>query len=144
MKTMATLRRFEILSLAILALVLAAQSASAQSAAAGKFTLPNEVTWGQATLPAGDYSFTIGSVNGASMLALSSDTKPVALIMAQSHDAQSSGGNELIVKQGSVRELRLPDLGYTFFYPASKPARGSVEEERKMAEARIPIHTSGK
>lgn len=144
MKTMATLRRFEILSLAILALVLAAQSASAQSAAAGKFTLPNEVRWGRATLPAGDYSFTIGSVNGASMLTLRNENRDVALIMAQSHDAQSSGGNELIVTQGSVRELRLPDFGYTFFYPASKPARGSVEEEREMAQARIHIQTSGK
>lgn len=141
---MKNLRQFGILTLAILALVLAAQPASAQNAVAGKFTLPNEVRWGQATLPAGDYSFTIKTANGPSMLALSTDTKPVALIMARSHEAQSSGDDVLIVKQGSVRELRLPGVGYSFFYGESKAKHGTAEEEREMAEVRIPVYASGK
>jgi len=142
MKTMVSLRRFGILSLSILALALTAQSASAQSVE-GKFTLTHEVFWGGTTLPAGDYSFTIDGTNGSDMLALQSGKRTVALIMAASHEEQSAGNSALVIEQGSVRELRVPEAGYSLFYPASKGTHGSMEEERQTATISAPILASG-
>jgi hypothetical protein len=56
---MKTMKNFTLLKLAmgsLLAICFNAGFANAQNVA-GKFTLPFEAHWGQATLPAGDYSF---------------------------------------------------------------------------------------
>jgi hypothetical protein len=57
-------RRLKLLmkfGVAALALGALATSGKAQNAYQGKFTLPSETHWGGATLPAGDYTFTLSS-----------------------------------------------------------------------------------
>jgi hypothetical protein len=49
------------IAITLVAVCASANSASAQSAYAGTFTLTEEVRWGSATLPAGDYSFVLQS-----------------------------------------------------------------------------------
>ena len=58
---MKTNRTFTVLRLLVLGVLVAGFNAKPASAQAfqGKFTLPSETRWGQATLPAGDYSFTL-------------------------------------------------------------------------------------
>src|SRR5260370_2344519 len=57
-------RKFELLTklgMAALALGALATSGNAQNAYQGKFTLAIETHWGDVTLPAGDYTFTLPS-----------------------------------------------------------------------------------
>lgn len=54
-------RILAIVAIAMVAACVAASPASAQAAYAGKFTLTQEVRWGAAKLPAGDYSFVLQS-----------------------------------------------------------------------------------
>jgi hypothetical protein len=64
---MKSMRNFTLLKLAmgsLLAICFNAGYANAQTVA-GKFTLPFEARWGQATLPAGDYSFRLERGPGA-------------------------------------------------------------------------------
>ena len=60
MKTKFT-RIIAIATFGLIAICASASSASAQNAFQGKFTLPNDVRWANATLPAGDYSFSLSS-----------------------------------------------------------------------------------
>ena len=57
------LKLFKKLGIAALALGALATSGKAQNALQGKFTLPFETHWGGATLPAGDYTFTLASAS---------------------------------------------------------------------------------
>jgi hypothetical protein len=45
----------------LIAICASASSASAQNAFQGKFTLPNDVRWANASLPAGDYTLSLSS-----------------------------------------------------------------------------------
>src|ERR1700756_65922 len=55
------LKSFTKIGVAALALSALAASGNAQDSFQGKFTLPFETHWGSATLPAGDYTFTLPS-----------------------------------------------------------------------------------
>jgi hypothetical protein len=55
---MKNLRNFVVL----FSIVLGAMAANAQPALHGKFQLTSETRWGKAVLPAGEYTFTIDSV----------------------------------------------------------------------------------
>ena len=57
------------LVLALIASCLSAGMAKAQEWQ-GQFTLPFEARWGQAILPAGDYSFTVDQTLGAAVITL--------------------------------------------------------------------------
>jgi hypothetical protein len=54
-------RILAIAALGLIAVCASANPASAQDAFKGSFTLTSEVRWGQASLPAGDYTFTLQS-----------------------------------------------------------------------------------
>jgi hypothetical protein len=62
MKTNFT-RIISIVALGLIAICASASSASAQSAFQGKFTLPNDVRWANASLPAGDCTFSLSSAS---------------------------------------------------------------------------------
>src|SRR5579863_8416962 len=61
-----------------------ATSGNAQNAYQGKFTLPFETHWGGATLPAGDYTFTMSSASSDYRLIIRGRIN--AIIMASSTD----------------------------------------------------------
>ena len=54
-------RILAIAALGLIAATVSAMPASAQAAFKGSFTLTSDVRWGQANLPAGDYTFTLES-----------------------------------------------------------------------------------
>jgi len=54
-------RILAIAALGLIAVGASANTASAQDAFKGSFTLTSDVRWGQASLPAGDYTFTLQS-----------------------------------------------------------------------------------
>jgi hypothetical protein len=55
-------RIFAVAALGLIAVCASASPASAQDVFKGSFTLPANVRWGQANLPAGDYTFTLKSL----------------------------------------------------------------------------------
>jgi hypothetical protein len=76
MKTKFT-RIIAIATFGLIAICASASSASAQNAFQGKFTLPNDVRWANATLPAGDYTFSLSSSTMSSdRMAVPSSLRP--------------------------------------------------------------------
>ena len=48
---------------------------------AGKFTLPFEVRWGQAILPAGDYTYTLNSATFSGVVTVRGNSKAVMIFV---------------------------------------------------------------
>jgi len=143
---MKTNRSYTVVGNLVLALagVLAfAGLASAQNVA-GKFTLPFEARWGVATLPAGDYQFTMERVTSPAMIKVYRQTKCVALILSPDRAPLSTGRAALTIVRtrdgNTVRELALPEEWMVLHFPNPKPGRVSAAAERQIAEVvSVPI-----
>jgi hypothetical protein len=110
----------------------------------GNFKLPFEARWGLATLPAGDYQFTIERVTFPALIKVSRGTKCVALILSPDRSAVSTGRAALTIvrtREGNtVRDLALPEEGMALHFPAHKPGHVSAAAERQIAEVvSVPI-----
>jgi hypothetical protein len=133
-------------SLALLALLASGSLATRAYAGQiyGKFTLPFDTRWGVATLPAGDYTFSLSGPGG--MLQLHRGIRTVALLQSQSYNHATSGQSVLVLMEErglrSVRELRLPGAGLVFYYVPGKLKRGSAQEERQIGQ-QVPVWTYG-
>lgn len=137
------------LVLALASALLLAGLAGAQSGpyTTGKFTLPFEARWGLATLPAGDYEFTMDNMKPTGAIEIFRGTKAVALISSQGYNELSAGQAQLRVvrtAQGNVvRDLSLPEIGKVLHYAPHKPGRSSAAAEREIAQV-VPIAIEGK
>ena len=137
-----SLRLIKFAGLALLTACMGASLANAQSAA-GKFNLPFEVRWGQAVLPPGNYSFTVNSSSAPpnTVLVRGEDLKP-SIILSPVYDYSFSGKNELTVERrgqgGTVRALRLADVGLVIYYPAPKAKMQILAQAPKLIQ-RLPI-----
>src|ERR1700757_4657866 len=97
-----------------------ATAGNAQNAYQGKFTLPFETHWGSATLPAGDYTFTMSSANSSYTLYVRGE-KVNAIIRATATDEQvvSSHAQLNLVDISDVQTVETfdaPEIGKTFSY----------------------------
>ena len=129
--------------------VVAALNAGLASAqvVAGQFTLPFAANWGIATLPAGNYTFTLDHASLEGTIKLYQGTKGVALIKCQGYNhADRTGSGALIVTADgagggpTVRSLRLAEAGVVFSYVAHRPKDGTAPAEKEMAQV-IPVAT---
>jgi hypothetical protein len=128
--------------LALLAACFVAGHANAQ-VFQGKFTLPFQARWGQATLVAGDYSFKLENMRGTYTLYLYRGRNGAGMILAECYDKSSSGHAELTVEQGSVRSLNLPELGIVLQYTPQRAKHLTAPEERQLAQL-VPVAPVGK
>jgi hypothetical protein len=126
------------LGLALLAVCFTANFASAQ-ALEGKFTLPSATRWGRATLPAGDYSFTLDKDYLGSVVTVLRGTQRVALIPTAAISIIKSGRSEMLLENGTVREVSLPQIGVSLHYPLSHQA---APQEPQAAQV-IPVTAAG-
>src|SRR5271169_5119543 len=102
-------------------------AANAQPSFEGKFTLPYEVTWNHAVLPAGEYSIQL-NVNGMPAVLYSTSTGQAvntnAPIVA---DGEKGAARMTITIQGNerrVRSVNLPRIGKSLvFDPLTKTER---------------------
>jgi hypothetical protein len=132
--------------LVIAAFALAAVCASATPAAAqgvykGSFTLPHEVRWQNATLPAGDYTFELKSLDTPSLITLKGPNGS-RFIPALVANNQASEQSMLVVEMrgsvAAVTELHLSGIGRTLRYAAPKApkdvelAQGPVTREQVL------------
>jgi hypothetical protein len=87
--------------------------ANAQTAAfEGKFQLQNEVRWGLAVLPAGEYSFTIDWTMDDKPLAVvrSTNGKKAVFALATATAGAEPGGSYIFIADEGTRRVRLLNL----------------------------------
>jgi hypothetical protein len=109
--------------MAAIGLGLSVSSASAQSVKAS-FTLPNEVHWGKATLPAGPYTITLSGTQGPALVRSSTGEGRALVIPVTVNEAISDKPSGLLltaVENGyDVRYLNLREVNKSFGYRLSK------------------------
>jgi hypothetical protein len=131
------------LCVAALALGALATSGNAQNVYQGKFTLTVETRWGGATLPAGDYTFTLPS-NSAPYRFYIQGQGTSAIIQANTaEEGVVSKRPQLnivdITDVHTIQTFEAPELGVTFTYwtPTQKHA-GHKEAHQKTVPQSAP------
>jgi len=113
----------------------------------GTFTLPFEAEWGNTTLAAGDYTFTIDSLRGPATVKIEQGKRNVALVMSQGSQFADSKASALIVARSGGRArivaLHAAELGTDFLYGTPK-AEGQALASAPQLIQRIPLLTNGK
>src|SRR3984893_9033580 len=130
MKTKFT-RIIAIATFGLIAICTSASSASAQSAFQGKFTLPNDVRWANASLPAGDFTFSLSATTMSGRVFLQGPNGG-AFILTSATDKRNEGdSSKLIIEHRGgisfVRSMYLADLGVELTYRAPKTPKKDVE-----------------
>ena len=141
---MKTHRRFSVLGLLAVGLLAVGLNVKAADVAVfqGKFTLTSATRWGQATLPAGEYSFTLDHANAGSVITVHQGTRNVAQIMALGMSDSNSGRSEMLAEDGTVLEVNLPTIGVRLEYAAPKFNHRAAPREPLAAQI-IPVATKG-
>ena len=155
------LKLFTKVGVAALALGTLATSGNAQDSYQGKFTLPVETHWGGATLPPGDYTFTLPS-NSAPYRLYIQGQGVSAIVQAITADQKVvSERPELnlvdIADVHTVQTFEAPELGVTFAYwtPTQKHLGHKVARQKTVPPAApasqasenhtsIEVHTTGR
>ncbi len=126
---------------------LLAGAASAQDFI-GTFTLPFEVQWGTAVLPAGNYKIEHNSLRRTDMVTVSGEGKAVMTVPAsQSFEADRSAKSALVLARVNgkavVRALVLSEIEMEFTYAWPKGKRVLVAEGPILIQ-RIPVTRTGR
>ena len=132
---MTTIRKFVYaMLLALSTLTFAPTLASAQEPAKGAFTLPHDVHWSNAVVPAGEYRFSYEAGGAMGMLMLSGMSARhragFVLLVSDTDVANPSDVSQLVLKttpQGSyVTTMQLPEFGMTLHFPVPSHAEKQI------------------
>jgi hypothetical protein len=118
---MTTIRKFVYAALlGATAMSFAPSPVSAQEPAHGKFTLKHNVSWGNASVPAGDYEFSYDPYQSTPLLVLSklSGTRAgFMLLVTNSEQSKPSDSNQLLLETVAdgiyVSTMQLAECGMT-------------------------------
>jgi len=120
-------------------------AANAQPSFVGKFTLPYEVHWNNAVLPAGQYSITMDSGDGPALVSSTSGNRSVYTAVPTISDAEK-GTACLTITVGNerrVRSLNLPELGQSLiFEPLTQTEREMLAKAGQIDA--VPVVTAKK
>ena len=128
----------QLLTLGLLVSFLWASVANAAPRYRGRFSLPYEVRWGQAVLPAGEYLLRFVDVQTRVFVVIrdAKSGKDVAYLAAVTNGQAKGRSALLIAEVGSqqvVHSLRLAELGEVFIYePALARRAEDVREAHKV------------
>jgi hypothetical protein len=132
-------RILTIVTLGLIAVCASARPAAAQNAFQGNFTLPNEVRWANAVLPAGEYYFSLKSAGLPAQITLSGPNgKAFVLTSATNQRAAGESSSLTIERHGGtrfVREMYLAGLKLHLRYGAPSMPKN----ERLLAQG--PVST---
>lgn len=120
----------------------------------GTFTVPFELKWGRATLPAGEYSLKLDTAVAPNIVTVRGEGSNAMIMTNGVSDRDASGGDCLIVvrrgRTGRVRALRLsiptsgkPNDGLVFSYSAPPNEPQLLAQGPELIQ-RIPIVAAGK
>ena len=132
--------------LAVLAVCFSAGAARASGPAVyrGTFTLTREARWGLATLPAGDYSFTLDSQSLLGVVTVWGEGRSALIMLSASNDTSSMARSALLLRctNGSARivSMHLAELGKDFYFAVPKAERQILAQGIQP----IPVAPSGK
>lgn len=143
---MTSIRRFVFAAaLAATTFNLVPSLATAQEPARGKFKLTHDVRWGNARIPAGDYTFNYNLEGVSPVLVLSkmSGTPASFMVLVPSTEQSGKSTDSRILlettRDGSyVSAMQLPDFGMTLHF--SVPAHAS---DKQLAKAALTASASG-
>jgi len=129
-------RMLVVSAVALAAVCTNAIPAFAQNAFQGSFTLPTEVRWQGATLPAGEYTFTMKSVTAPNLIVLDGPSGSSFVSAIVGDRDKISGPSVLIVEHRAgksiVRELYMAQLGLRLRYAVPK-----APKEAELAQAPV-------
>ena len=132
-------RILTIVAIALIAACVSATPAAAQGVFHGNFTLPNDVRWGDAMLPAGDYTFSLQSSGLPAQIILRGPNGGAFIVTSATNRRDSGDSSNLTVeRRGGTRfvsEMYLADLQLHLRYQA--PAL--PKNERLLAQG--PVST---
>ena len=127
---MKTLRLLAILMLATCAFTAVA---NAQASFTGKVTLPYEVHWGTAILPAGEYTITMNTLHSVTLVQSARNDKAFYTRMPAIQDS-TNGPISLVITslhgERRVQSMNLPEFGRSLVYE-----RLSKAEQEEIAKA---------
>ena len=105
----------------------------------GKFRLQDEVHWGQAVLPAGEYSLTIDSTkdNTPFVVVRSADGKKAAFALATATGIPEPSGSYIYVANDGTRRVRLLNLPKNNLSLAFGPMSKRDREELNAAKTEV-------
>jgi hypothetical protein len=138
MNTKKSFSTIQLLTLGLLVSFLWAGVANAAPQYRGRFSLPYEVRWGQAVLPAGEYliSFVDVQTRVFAVIQDAKSGKDVAHLAAVTNGDAKGTSALLIAEVGNqqvVHSLRLAELGEVFIYdPALARGAEDVREAHKV------------
>jgi hypothetical protein len=126
----------------ILTAGLFAASANAQSGSGflifrGNFTLPHEVHWGKAMLPAGEYTISIDSSHSPALVRSKDRKTTVFTPMPIGDDSKKGPAALLIAARGDDREvlsLNLPTIGSSLVYKRLTQAEREVTAKMEQVQ----------
>jgi hypothetical protein len=115
----------------LIAICASASSATAQNAFQGKFTLPNDVRWANASLPAGDYTFSLSSTAMSGRVFLQGPNGGAFILTSVTDQHNEGNSSKLTIEHRGgisfVRSMYLADVGVELTYPAPKTSKKDVE-----------------
>jgi hypothetical protein len=117
---------------------------AAQSTAHGKFTLPHDVHWQNALVPAGDYRFSLeggGPISVLTLTKMSGARTGFLFLVNDVEDANASDASKLVLEStasGSyVSAMQLPQFGMTLHFLVP------VEAEEKQIPKAATLASAG-
>jgi hypothetical protein len=121
-------------------------AANAQSQFVGNFTLPYEVQWNHAVLPAGEYTIRLASKPGPAVVSATNGSRSIYTAFPIIAGSGKGGASLLITivgHQHTVRSMNLPLLGVSLiFQPLTRNER---EELAKVGQLEsVPVMTAKK
>lgn len=144
MKKIPNLTMVKFFAAALVATLLVAGAANAGPLFKGKVTLPSEVRWGKAVIPAGEYWITLNSPSLPAMLSVQATRGNTAayVMPVEIYRSGAKGTNALIlIRRGdrsTVLALRLPEVGLVLRYePQGARSRQAIEEAQAIHE--VPV-----
>jgi hypothetical protein len=119
-----------------------AQSTAPLAAVQGKFTLPYQVHWGNAVLPAGEYLLAFTQDQTPALISIR-DAKTLRSVAYEPTSIREDGKGESALVIGArgdrhvVESLRIKELGETFVFRPPSADRQETEEARQTQT--VPI-----
>ena len=128
------------------AVCLSGAQANAQSYK-GTFKLDEQVRWGAAVLPAGNYTLVINSPERGSIATIRGEHKSIMIMAnAAEEDASTKASSLLLIGDSSTRSVRafhLAEAGMNLYYAVGKYEM-ELEARNRQDALQIPVDIRGK
>jgi hypothetical protein len=126
MNTKHNAAKVAMVAVVMMAAALTPSVASAQPAMQGKFSLPCTTYWGDAVLPAGEYSFTVTKANSQVDIIRVHGAVNVQHVNIRQNESRSEASSLTLAKSNGVaiaRTLYLSEIGRSFRLPQAGAAK---------------------